>query len=125
MTVDSLQQILIVDDSLVARLTLKKFFGKLYPHFIIIDLEKPKDAINLIQSVKFSIASLDYNMPEMNGEELGTELIKHQPDLKIAILTANIQKAISERMSSKGFTHITKPIGEDTVHKLVKILETV
>ncbi len=125
MDMDSAQQVLIVDDSLVARLTLKKIFGKLYPQYIIVDLEKPGDAIELIQRMKFSLASLDYNMPDMNGEELGTELVKQQPDIKIAILTANIQKAISERISNRGFVHIPKPIGEETVHKLVKILGTV
>jgi CheY-like chemotaxis protein len=117
-------KILIVDDSRVARMAIKEIFRKNFPDVLLSDVGSPKEAIDLSKSETFELASLDYNMPDMNGIELGVELRKIQPNMKIAILTANIQKAVFERSEGHGFYFFKKPIQDELICNLIALLNS-
>ncbi len=117
-------KILVVDDSRVARIAIKEIFKKNFPEIPIADVGSPSEAIELSKSENFRLASLDYNMPEMNGIELGEELRKIQPSMKIAILTANIQKTVFERSEGYGFYFFKKPIQEEIIRNLVALFHS-
>lgn len=60
---------LIVDDSTFARKHMKKLLTGLDIHNLL-EAENGKEAITLLQDNRIDFIVSDYNMPEMNGEEL-------------------------------------------------------
>lgn len=117
-----LKRILVVDDSRIARIAITELFQRTFPDTSVLGLGSAQEAIEAAKSEKFPLASLDYNMPDMNGIELGVELRKIQPTMKIAILTANIQKAVFERSEGHGFYFFKKPVQVEIVKNLQALL---
>ena len=109
-------KILVVDDSLVARLMLKQIIKETFPDWEIYDVANGDDALVVTASnTDIDIAILDYNMPGMTGLELAEKIIKTCPIPRMALLTANIQDHVKEHAEPLGLTFLNKPIQEEIV----------
>ena len=106
----SQQQILVVDDSLLARMMLKKFVANLRPEAQIIEGKDGKDALGKIEGKSIDVALVDYNMPGMTGIDLAKRLKDLFPGISIALITANIQDYIAKEAKNLGVDFISKPI---------------
>lgn len=107
--------ILVCDDSRISRMMIKAIIKDRKPDWTIIEAENGDDALSKVENSPFDVATLDLNMPGMNGLELAEKLQELYPNATYSLLTANIQDAIKERAAKLNLTFIGKPITEDKV----------
>ena len=63
------------------------------------------------------------NMPGMSGLELAEKLRTSHPDIRLALLTANVQESIQRRAADLGVRFFRKPIGEAVIADILALLE--
>ena len=108
--------ILIVDDSLISRLFMKKAVEASYPDWKIIEAGNAQEALASVEDNPISIALLDLNMPGgINGLALAKTLQDSQDNIQIALVTANVQMSIQEKADSLGVAFVAKPVTEDKI----------
>lgn len=115
--------ILIVDDSKMVRRVLKNMVLEYFetkgwrkPH--ILNAEDGLIAMQQIQDQKIDIMFLDYNMPNMNGEEV-VESIRANKELnniRIIMATTEGSKESVLKMMKKGVnSYIVKPFAKESI----------
>jgi len=110
-------KILIVDDSVVARMSLKRCIPKEQGHEII-EAVDGCSALELFMSASPDVTFLDLTMPDKSGVEVLIELRKDFPEAVVIILSADIQKQTRERVECLGaFSIMKKPPRPDLVHQ--------
>lgn len=105
-------RVLIVDDSRLARMAVIKGLTKLQPDFTYAEASNPDEAIAVLRAQPAGIAIIDFNMPVRDGLSLAAELRDIDPDMPIAIVSANTQDEIVERAAQLGATFLAKPLNE-------------
>ena len=114
--------ILIVDDSLISRMFMRKAVQGTFPQWNVLEASNGHDALSAVEGKQIDIALLDLNMPGgINGLALAKSLKDVYTNIQIALVTANIQSAVREKASALGVEFIAKPITED---KIVDFLKT-
>ncbi len=118
----SIETIMIVDDSAMARLIMKQcleiagYRGKQF-----IEAINGKDALEKLIKQKADLVVTDLNMPVMEGNAL-LDNIKNTPELKetpVIIITSNSNSARETELKNKGaFAVINKPISPAVIHKI-------
>ncbi len=101
-------RILIVDDSIVARMSLRSCLPK-----ELHELAEAADGaggVALFNSFVPTLTFLDLTMPGMDGAQALKEMKQIRPDAVIIILTADIQKRTIDMVNELGaFTVLKKP----------------
>ena len=115
------QRLLIVDDSRMSRLILQGLVLQAYPQWTILHASSGEEALAMVEQHAVDIVSMDFNMHGMNGLEAALALRKMRPHLPIAILTANVQSAVQERIEEAGLAFIAKPITAEAARKLASL----
>ena len=105
--------ILIVDDSKLARIVMGKAISALQPNWRKLEAGDADEALRTLESDDVDVVVLDFNMPGRNGLELAEQLRARFPAMPIALATANVQDEVVSRASSAGVTFVPKPITED------------
>ena len=105
-------KVLIVDDSRLARMSVIRALARLRPDFTYIEAGHPDEAIALMKVQGAQAAIVDFNMPGRDGLALTSELRGIDPDIPVAVLSANAQQEIISRTQQLGATFITKPLTE-------------
>lgn len=110
--------ILIVDDELIVRDSLTKWFRE--DGFRTDAAENAATALRKLQSATWDIILVDVKMPGMDGIELLNRIKEHYPEAIVIIITAfasvdNAVKALKEG----AYDYITKPIDPDYLDHLV------
>ena len=102
-------RILIVDDSIVARMSVKNCIPKDAGHELF-EAGDGEKAIELFRSIRPDVTFLDLTMPEKSGMEVLEELNKDFPGAIIIVLSADIQDETQERAYQLGaFSIVKKP----------------
>lgn len=114
------KKILIVDDSRVSRIMIKTLLNDKVPEWGVIEAANADEALQLASTEHPDAYSLDFNMPGMDGLTLAKAIRAEAPDAKIALFTANIQKAIQERGEALGVDFIPKPVTAESIDILVE-----
>ncbi|MFV1851593.1 MAG: response regulator transcription factor [Thalassospira sp.] len=109
------RSVLLVDDSKFARLLVKAFISSNFTDWEIDEAEDADKALALVDGKTYDYLLLDFNMPGMDGLELGEKLRARFPDAVIALLTANIQQEIQKKAASLGLDFIAKPPTEEKI----------
>src|ERR1700732_194213 len=78
-------KILIVDDELVVRDSLGKWFSS--EGYTARPASGASEALGMIQHMEFDIALLDIKMPGMDGMELQSRLRQADPELTVIMMT--------------------------------------
>ena len=108
--------ILIVDDSLISRMFMRKAVQGNYPDWSVLEANNAQDALTTIEGKSIDIALLDLNMPGgINGLALARSLKDLFSSCSIALVTANIQSAVREKADALGIEFIAKPITEEKI----------
>src|ERR1051326_8283042 len=111
-------KILIVDDELVVRDSLGKWFTS--EGYMARPVPSAREALEVIQQAEFDIALLDIKMPGMDGMELQARLHDADPDLTVVIMTgyASVETAV-QALKRGAYDYITKPVDPDELSLLV------
>src|SRR5512135_899121 len=111
-------RILIVDDELVVRDSLGKWFTS--EGYTARPTGGAREALEVIQHEEFDIALLDIKMPGMDGMELQARLKEADPDLTVIIMTgyASVDTAV-QALKRGAYDYITKPVDPDELSHLV------
>lgn len=116
-------RIMIIDDSLVARMSLKSCIPKDVGH----EIKEGNDgavAIALYQSFKPDVTFMDLTMPGIDGIMALQEIRKIDPAARVIVLTADIQRKTIDRVLELGAIAVVKkpPIREVVLEELAKAL---
>jgi DNA-binding NtrC family response regulator len=111
-------KILIVDDELVVRDSLGKWFVS--EGYTARPVASAREALEAIQQMEFDIALIDIKMPGMDGMELQSRLHEADPDLTVVIMTgyASVETAV-QALKRGAYDYITKPVDPDELSHLV------
>src|SRR5215467_12579353 len=116
-------RILIVDDELVVRDSLSKWFTS--EGYMATPVASARLALEAVQQNEFDVALIDIKMPGMDGMELQGRLVDADPDLTLIIMTgyASVETAV-QALKRGAYDYITKPVDPDELSHLVsKALE--
>jgi len=114
---------LITDDSKLARKVLKKSLSQFCEEENIFEASNGLEAIKILLKEKPNIIFLDLTMPVMDGYETIPKLLEINPDIKIVVVSADVQEKAQERVLSLGAKlHVKKTI---TPIKMKEILESI
>jgi len=114
------KKILIADDSLFMRMTLR---NNLIKEYEIVEADSGVEALEQFQKEKPDLVLLDIVMPQ--GEEEGIrvleEIMKNDPQAQVVMITAVGQEAIIEECKKLGAKdYIVKPFDEKLVNETVE-----
>ena len=114
--------VLVVDDSKLARLSMIKGLNGTFDMEQIFQAENGQEAVDLAKKHNPAIVFLDLTMPVMDGYTALPLLLDINPNINVIIVTADIQEQAREKVMSLGAKmHIKKPI---TPEKLQDVLQT-
>jgi len=90
---------LVVDDSFTTRSIIARLIGDRYQLTLV---ESGAKALDLVGRQPFDLVLLDLLMPEMDGFETLARLKQTAPDLRVVILSADIQETTRRRVREGG-----------------------
>ncbi len=112
-------RILIVDDELVVRDSLARWFES--EDFEVMTACSAPEALEQLARSRFDLALVDIKMPGVDGIELQQRLLQADPDLPVIIMTgyASVETAV-KALKAGAYDYITKPFDPDDLVHLVK-----
>jgi CheY-like chemotaxis protein len=116
-------RILVVDDSKLARMAVAKSLNALRPDWTRVEAATAAEALELTKQGSFDLAVVDFNMPERDGLHLAADLRALQPQMPLAVISANHQKEIVERAHAVGATFLAKPITDPALRDFLEHAE--
>ncbi|MFB3905005.1 MAG: response regulator [Acidobacteriota bacterium] len=114
------QTVLIVDDSRLARSTIRKYLMQMGLE-VVGEAGNGRDAIDLFTQLSPDLVTLDITMPEMDGLSAFREIRKRAPEAAVLLVTSLDQKFIAEEVANDphgGF--IPKPFSSFDLLKAVR-----
>lgn len=105
--------LMIVDDSNIIRRKITRC-GEDENFKVIASAENGVQAVRKYKMHRADVVTMDLTMPEMEGQDCITELIKINPDVKILVVSALSDKATgihALELGAQGF--LCKPFTED------------
>jgi signal transduction histidine kinase len=110
--------ILVVDDEIGSRESLKMIFK---PYYNVFTVDKPSDAMQMLQQIPFDVVTLDLRMPKLSGIKVLENIKQHDPDIEAIIITgyASMDTAI-EGFRLGAFDYISKPFDVNHVSTLIR-----
>ena len=111
-------KILIMDDSKVSRLFVVNYWREINPDWEFVEAETGEEAIRIAGQQPFHAIILDYNMPDINGLAVAEQVKQLQPQCFIALLTANIQRYVSEETEKRTLHLYHKPVTAEVIKQI-------
>nr|WP_275583110.1 response regulator [Kurthia huakuii] len=117
---DDVKKILIVDDTLFIRETIKRMIDG-HGFTVVAEADNGEDAVTLYRTHQPDVVTMDITMPIKNGLEATKEICQEFPDAKIVIITAaGQQKNVIRALENGATDFMTKPF---TAQKLLAMLQ--
>ena len=116
-------RILITDDALFMRVTLKNILTKA-GYEVVGEASNGVEAVNLYGELNPDIVTMDITMPEMDGIAALKEIRSKHPEAKVVMCTAMGQQGmVKDAILSGAKDFIVKPFQPERVLEAVKKLE--
>lgn len=112
--------VLIVDDSRMSRMLIGAIVEDVFPDAEIIEADDGETALQKSDSLTIDIATIDLNMPGMNGLELSEQLKQRSPNVHIGLMTSTTDDDVQLRASGLGLHFVPKPITEEAVEAFLR-----
>jgi len=121
-------KILIVDDSAVTRMVLKKTIGMIgIPVQEIIEAGNGNEGLDVLSEHSVDLVLADINMPEINGMEMAAAVLANPAtaDIPVVIISTHTEDARINELRSQGIkAYIHKPFTAETIRDVLsEILE--
>lgn len=107
--------ILIVDDSKLARMAVAKSLGSLRPDWTRVEATDAAEALTLVNQTEIDVALVDFNMPGRDGLSLAADLRSLRPDMPVAVVSANVQHEVINRAREAGAQFLPKPLTQEAL----------
>jgi YesN/AraC family two-component response regulator len=104
------QKVLIVDDSKLARMAVIKALDALRPGWTRLEAADAATALDIVRRDAPDVAVVDFNMPNKDGLTLAAEVRQLQPQIHLAVISANHQVEVVRRAEATGATFLPKPL---------------
>lgn len=105
-------QVLIVDDSKLARMGVIRAMKTLHPDWESMEASNADEAVALVRASMPDFVLMDYNMPGKDGITLAAELRALDTHMQVAVISANQQVEVVDRARAAGASFLPKPITE-------------
>ena len=92
----------IVDDHAIVRIGLKQLVQDAYPYATISEAGSGREALMLLDRVRWDLAILDVNLPDQNGVELLKTIKMRQPSLPVMMLSLHPEAQYALRALKAG-----------------------
>lgn len=116
------RSVLIVDDSAVSRIILRKYLLLIKPCWMCIEVHNGEDALAVARDMRFDLAIVDINMPGIGGLDTACSLKLVQPNLMISILTADSREIVKDCADNLTIHFFEKPITKAKAKAIVALL---
>ncbi|MBY0375842.1 MAG: response regulator transcription factor [Bryobacteraceae bacterium] len=81
------KRVLLVDDHKIMRDGIRAIL-KIHDEFDVIgETDNGADAVNLVRQLRPDLVLMDIGLPGLNGIEATTEILRHQPETRVVILS--------------------------------------
>lgn len=122
------KNILIIEDSLAVATLIQDFLKKLnYDNIEICTSGRTGIQVfeDLVNSNKMPVIILDYSLPDMNANDIMSELFAIRPNAKIIIESANekTDDSIKDVLRHGAYQYLEKPIRFENIKNTMEILE--
>ncbi|MCV2359167.1 MULTISPECIES: response regulator transcription factor [Roseateles] len=114
--------ILVVDDSKVSRTVVGGLIRNRLPQAAISEAGDGRSALAMALEALPDLVVLDINMPDMSGIEVAEVLRAQAPQLRIALLTANVQDAMRNKAEALGVPIFKKPAKAEVIDQILALL---
>lgn len=112
-------KLLIVDDSNVSRMMIRGRFASLQPDWELLEAASGDEAVAKVSAAQPDFITMDVNMPGISGFEAAELIQRSHPQIKIAILTANIQGASREKAQQLHVKFVQKPATQAAIQQAI------
>ena len=114
-------KILIIEDSEVTRLILKKCIENVIGFEVVGEAKNGIEGIRKYKELNPDLITLDISMPKMNGIDCIKAIIEYDKNAKALICSALSQrKVIDEALEAGAIDYINKPIDKNEFIKKLK-----
>jgi two-component system chemotaxis response regulator CheY len=110
-------KLMIVDDSKVSRMRIHAFFSAHCPQWTVQEAGSGDEALVMAASEQPDYVTMDVNMPGMSGFETAQLMLLRDPDIRIVMLTANIQEGSRQLAASMRLNFVAKPATESSLQQ--------
>jgi CheY-like chemotaxis protein len=107
--------ILVVDDSKLARMVVAKALSAVHPDWTRVEASNADEAVAAVNGTNIEVTLLDFNMPGRDGLALAAELRALYPMMPMAVVSANNQAEIVARARAIDATFLAKPLTNDAL----------
>ncbi len=113
-------KILVVDDSLSARMLLKSAFSEaIKKNSDFFEASNGEEAVEIFKQENPNIIFMDLTMPKMNGMEALQEIKKISTEAIVVMVTADRQKETKKELMAAGAANVlNKPVDEDELREI-------
>jgi CheY-like chemotaxis protein len=113
------RKVLIVDDSKLARMAVVKILSGLHPDWLTEEAANADQALACLERSTPDFVLLDFNMPGKDGLALAAELRTLNPNVRVAIISANHQVEVVNRAQAAGAVFLPKPLTEKSLNEFL------
>jgi CheY-like chemotaxis protein len=111
--------LLIVDDSRVSRLMIRARVAAARPDWVVHEAATGDEALEMVRGEAPTYVTMDVNMPGLNGFEAAEKIRLLAPDVRVVMLTANIQESSRARAEGLGVRFVQKPITDTSMAQVL------
>ncbi len=91
----------------------------LQPDWDIVEACSGDEAVALVSALQPDFITMDVNMPGMNGFEAARKIREQNADVKIVMLTANIQGSSREKAAQLAAHFVQKPVTQSAIQEVI------
>ncbi len=114
-------KVLVVDDAAFMRMRCKKLLTQ--SGYEVIEAATGSQAVEMYQSDNPDLVLLDITMPDMDGLTALREIMKIDPDARVAMVTAMGQQSmVMDALKAGAKDFVIKPFDQDRVLAAIKKL---
>ena len=112
-------KLLIVDDSSVSRMIIRGRVASLQPDWDVIEAGSGDEAVAMVAAAHPDYITMDVNMPGMNGFEATQKIRQLDVNVRIVMLTANIQGSSREKATQLAVHFVQKPATQAALQEAI------